>query len=149
MILNAHESIVSTVRELLSVARYTLQQWGCHLPTSVLHTMNGTVPIVLPFKNNEQKKALVEYVKKQALSSFSFAVTTITAAKVVDSRTGGEQECLVLATSIQGGKLHVLVQYFSRGDDGIITFGEIIEGDEAIMPGQMVIYPDWAEETSH
>lgn len=143
-------SVVGTVRQILAVARSTLQQHGTHLPTAVLHTLEGVLPIVLPFKNDEQKRALVEYVKKEAIERHAFAVTTITCARVVDSRTGSESEALVLATAIQGGGPYTVVQHFSRHSDRSIgLFGELTEGDEAAMPGQMIIFPDWQEEVGH
>ncbi len=123
---------------------------GTHLPTAILHTIEGAVPIVLPFKNNEQKRELVEFVKKQAVLRQAFAVTTVTCARIVDSRTGREQESLVLSTAIQGGRPHFMVQNFMRGPDReVIGFGEPQEGDLAAMPGQMMIIPQWHEEVSH
>lgn len=150
MIIDVYQSIVETVRQLLEIARSTLEQDGSHLPTVVLHTVEGMIPIVLPFKDDDQKKALVNYVKKEAVERHAFAVTTITSARIIDPRTGVEQECLVLATSVQGGRVYVVVQHFSRDKDlGVIDFGEVIEGEDAAMPGQMVIFPDWDEEVCH
>jgi hypothetical protein len=150
MIIDAYQSIVETVRRLLEIARMTLEQDGAHLPTAVLHTVEGMIPIVLPFKDDSQRKALVDYVKKEAVERHSFAVTTITSARIIDPRTRQEQECLALTTSVQGGRTYVVVQHFSRNENlGVIDFEEVIEGEDAEMPGQMVIYPDWDEEVCH
>ena len=150
MILDLNCLIVETVREILRIACRTLQEEGSHLPTAILHTMGRMVPIILPFENDEQKKALVDHVKKQALEMAAYAVTMITCARIVDSRTGQEEESLVLATSIQRGRPHVIVQPFSRGADLHVTgFGDPIEGERAAMPGQMMILPDWESEVSH
>jgi hypothetical protein len=150
MIIDVNQTIIETVRELLAIARSTLEQYGSHLPTAIVHTVEGMIPIVLPFKDDAQKKALVDYVKKEAVERHSYAVTTITSARIVDARTGQEQECLVLATSVQGGPSYVVVQHFSRkGDEGRIDFGEVVEGEDAQMPGQMTIFPDWDEEVCH
>ena len=144
------QSVILTVKEILSISKRTLLDEGTHLPTAVLHTMEGMFPIVLPFKNQEQKAALVEFVKKQALERHAFAVTTVTCARVVDSRTGEEEESLVLTTAIQGGRPHVVVQPYVRGPDRSVTgFGDAEEGDAAAMPGQMMIIPDWEEEVCH
>jgi hypothetical protein len=150
-IIDVNQSLVEIIRELLEIARRTVQAEGTHLPTAILHNMEGMYPIVLPFKNVEQKQALVDYVKKQAVETHCFAVTTITEAKIVDSRTGSEQECLVLATAVQGGQVYTVVQHFSKNKDmgGMIEFGEVLEGDNATCPGQMVILPEWEEEVSH
>ena len=150
-VLAAHESIVATVREILTIARDTLTQEGTHFPTVVLHTMGGRVPIVLQYKDDEQRKALVAYVKQRSVEIHAFAVSTITCARIVDTRTGNEQECLVVATTVQGGVPYVVVQHFARTEPpaDVITFGDVIEGEDAVMPGQMMIFPDWHEEMCH
>jgi hypothetical protein len=145
-----HDLVTDSVRAILGIARETLVRHGTHLPTAVLHTLQGLIPIVLPFKDDEQKRALVDYVKRQAIETHAFAVTTVTNARICNSRTGGEQECLVLATVIQRGSPQVLLQHYSKDEQtGDVEFGEAITGDEAIMPGQMMIFPDWEEETCH
>jgi len=150
MFIDSRSLITETVREILRIARRTLQEEGAHLPTAILHTMGRMIPIVLPFKDDEQKRALVELVKKQALEKSAYAITTITCARIVDSRTGQVQESLILTTSIQRGRPHVVVQPFSRdADRRVIGFGEMIEGERAGMPGQMMILPDWDAEISH
>jgi len=150
MIIDLNSLIAETVRVILGIARRTLQEEGSHLPTAILHTMRGMMPIVLPFKNDEQKRALVKQVKKQALEKGAYAVTTITCGRIVDSRTGQEQESLIVATAIQRGRPHMVVQPYSRdADRRVVGFGETIEGERAAMPGQMMILPDWDEEVSH
>lgn len=146
----AETSINEAIRKIVRIACKTLRQEGTHIPTAVLHTLEGVYPIVLPFKNDEQRRALVDFVKTQALEKHAFAVTTVTCAKVVDSRTKEEREVLVIATTVQGGKPRVAVQPFTRNADKAIDgFGALIEGEEAAMPGQMMIFPDWEEETRH
>lgn len=150
MIVDLKETIVSTAREILRIARYTLQEQGIHLPTAILHTMDRMIPIVLPFKDETQKAALTAHVKQQSALNSAHAVTTVTSAKVVDSRTSEEQQCLVVATAIQGGRPHVILQYFSRDEDtGLIEFGEVVEGEDAELPGQMIIIPEWEEGIWH
>ena len=149
MIIPVQQSIDEALKKILEIARFTLQEQKAHLPTAILHTLEGIFPIVLPFKNDEQKRALVEYVKKQAIESHAFAVTTVTSARIVNSRTGEEQECLVSATVVQRGKTYVVLQYFSRDATGAIEFGEVVEGEDAIIPGQMIIFPEWEEEVAH
>jgi len=149
-IVAAYESIIDSAREMLGIARRTLAQEGTHFPTAVLHTMGGMVPMVLPFRDHEQRSALVAYVKQKSVELHAFAVSTITCARIVDSRTGRDQECLVVATTVQRGLPHVVVQHFARNEPAkAIEFGEIIEGDDAVMPGQMMIFPDWDEEICH
>ena len=144
-------AVRESTSKILSIARTTLVQQGTHIPTAILHTLEGLFPIVLPFENNEQKRALVDYVKTQAIERHAFAVTTVTCARVMDSRTGEEdEEALVLATSVQAGKPHVVTQRYWREEDrSVVRFGEVVEGDEAALPGQMMIFPDWNEETRH
>jgi hypothetical protein len=149
-IVAVEESITEAVRSILSIARATLVEQGTHLPTAILHTLEGMFPIILPFKDDEQKRSLVAYVKGQALERHAYAVTTVTCAQVVDSRTGEHDEVLVVATAIQGGRPYVVVQHFSRDSDRIVRdFGEMVEGEDAAMPGQMLIFPDWDEEVKH
>jgi hypothetical protein len=150
MIIPVQQSINDTLKKILEIARFTLQEQKAHLPTAILHTLEGIFPIVLPFKNDEQKRALMEYVKKQAIESHAFAVTTVTSARVVNSRTGAEQECLILATVVQRGKPYIVLQYFSRDEErGAIEFGAVVEGEDAIIPGQMIIFPEWDDEVAH
>ncbi len=142
--------IAERVRKIAAIARLNLREQGTHLPTAILHTMDGMFPIVLPFKNDEQKRALIDYVKDQAIQRHAFALTTVSCALVVDSRTGREEETLVLTTAIQGGSPYVAVQTFARGDDDVVAgFGELVEGDRAAGPGQMTIFPNWEGETRH
>lgn len=142
--------IADRVRKIATIARRNLREQGTHLPTAIVHTMEDMLPIVLPFKNDDQKKALVEYVKDQALRRHAFAITTVTCARLVDSRTGQEEETLVLATTIQGGAPYIAVQSFSRGPTDVVEdFGELVEGDRAAGPGQMMIFADWEGETRH
>lgn len=149
-IVDVEASIAEAVRAILSIARTTLLEHGTHLPTAILHTLEGLFPIVLPFKNDEQKRGLVDYVKTQALNRQAYAVTAVTCALIVDSRTGKEEEALVVATTIQGGLPVVTIQMFSRNAGGApAVFGDIVEGEDAVMPGQMLIYPDWEEEVRH
>ncbi len=148
--IQARDAIVDTVRAIRAIARRTLEEQGFHLPTAILHTMEGVLPLVLSFKNDAQKKALAEFVKDEAVRRHAFAVTTVTCARVLDSRTGEEQEMLVLATAIQGGAPYVVVQPFVRDQNRAVTaVGAVIDGDEAAMPGQMMIIPDWDEEVCH
>lgn len=149
-IVAVEESIAHAVKEILAIARATLREHGSHIPTAILHTLEGLLPIILPFKNAEQKKGLVEYVKIQALQRHAYAVTTVTCARIVDSRTGDEEEALVAATAIQGGSPYVVVQRFSRDSDRVVMeFADPTEGEGAAMPGQMLILPDWEEEVRH
>jgi len=144
------QAVPETVREIVAIAKRTLLELGTHIPTAVLHTLEGIVPIVLPFKDDAHKRALVDYVKNQALARHAYAVTTVTSARIVDSRTGAEEECLVVATSIRGGRPHFMVLRYVRGPDKqVIEFGESSEGDLAAMPGQMLIVPSWEDEVSH
>lgn len=148
--ITAEQTVVEAVRAMLPIARQTLQQDGSHLPTVLLHTLDGFFTYVLPFEDDEQKKGLMDYVKRQALEKHAYAVTTVTCARVVDSRRGEEQESIVLATSIQGGTPHIVTQGFTRGPDRqVIAFSEPEEGDRAAMPGQMLIVPPWDDEIGH
>jgi hypothetical protein len=143
---NLHRAI----ERLLEIARFTLQEHRAHMPVAIVHIMEGAIPIPLPFENSEERKTMVEYVKSVAVETHGYAVTVITSARVVDSRTKAEEECLVLATSVQGGKTHVMIQPFTRNADrGIIEFGPSVEGEQAEMPGQMFIFPEWDQETRH
>lgn len=149
-IIAVEASIAEAVRAILPIARATLVEQGTHLPTAILHTLEGLVPMILPFENEEQKKGLVEDVKTLALKRHAYAVTTVTCAHIVDSRTGKEDEALVVATTVQGGIPHVVIQHFTRDADGVASvFGDVVEGEEAVSPGQMLIFPDWDEEVRH
>ena len=149
-IVAVEDSIAYAVKEILGIARATLEEHGSHLPTAILHTLEGLLPIVLPFKSEEQKKGLVEYVKIQAVQRHAYAVTTVTCAKIVDSRSGEEEEAIIAGTVIQGGSPYVMVQRFFRNEDRVVTrFEDPTEGDHAAMPGQMLIFPDWEEEIRH
>jgi len=144
------QTVAETVKEIVAIAKKTLVETGTHIPTAVLHTIEGMLPIVMPFKNDRQKRALVDYVKEQALERHAYAVTTVTSARIVDSRSGKEEECLVVATSIRGGRPHYMVQRYVRGSDKhVLEFGECTEGDLAATPGQMLIVPPWEDEVSH
>ena len=146
----AEESVVEAVRAVLPIARQTLLQEGSHLPTALIHTLDGILTCVLPFKDDEQKRTLVDYVKQQAIKKHAYAVTTVTCARVTDSRTGEEQETIVVATAIQGGPPHIVTQDFIRDPDKkLIAFSEPEEGAHAALPGQMFIIPAWEEETGH
>jgi hypothetical protein len=150
MIIDLYEMIVGHVREMLPIARLTLEEQGTHLPTAILHTETGMLPMVLPFKDDEQRRALTEHVKRKALEKSAYAVTTVTCARIVDARTSEEHESLVLATCIHRGRPYFVAQSFVRGPDRrVVSFGEVLEGDEAAMPGQMMIIPEWQEETAN
>jgi hypothetical protein len=150
MVSDVRRLIAESVRAMLEIARNTLEEYGSHLPTAVLHTMEGLFPVVLPFKNDAQKKALVGQVKKQALDKGAYAVTMITCGRVRDSRTGLEEETIVLATTIQRSGPYVVTQSFFRdADRRVIGFGEVLEGEAAVKPGQMMIFPDWHDEVCH
>ncbi len=143
-------SLTVIIREILKIARVTLIESGTHLPTAILHTMDGMFPIVMPFKNEHQKKALVDHVRDAALEKGAFAVTTVTCARVEDPRTGAVEESLVLTTAIQGGAPYVVTQSYERdAQRRVVGFGEITEGDHAALPGQMMIIPSWGKETRH
>jgi hypothetical protein len=120
------------------------------MPTAILHIPDGYLPIVLPYETEDQKHALVKYVKDQVIQLHAFALTTISSAKVVNFRTGAKSECLVLATVMRGNAVHTVVQEFERDQDrGLIEFGRVIKGEDAQMPGQMIIFPEWAPEVYH
>ncbi len=144
------ESIKEVVRTISGIARQTLLQQGGHLPTAVLHTLEGMVTLVLPFKDGAQRKSLVDYVRRKALESHAYAVTTITCARIVDSRSGEEEESIVIATAIQGGRPYYCRQSYIRDcDQHVIAFGELVEGESAALPGQMLVIPDWDQQTRH
>lgn len=150
MIIDLYELVVGQVRELLPIAQGTLREYGTHFPTAILHTPDGLVPIVLPFKNDDQKRAMVARVKVQATEASAYAVTMITCARVVDSRTDEEYESLVLTTSVYRGPPHFMTQPFFRdADRRVVAFAEPREGDDAAMPGQMMIVPEWEDELEH
>ncbi|MDQ7782119.1 MAG: hypothetical protein RDU20_04520 [Desulfomonilaceae bacterium] len=143
-------SVTEAARAILSIARATLSEQGIHFPTAILHTLEGLFPILVPFKTDEQKRGLVDYVKTQALERHAYAVSMVTCAHIVDSRTGKEKEAVVVGTTVQGGQPYIVLQYFSRDGNGVVTaFEEVLDGDDAAMPGQMLIYPDWDEEVRH
>jgi hypothetical protein len=144
------ESVIEDVRKMSAISREVVLREGTHVPTAVIHTMEGTITVALPFKDAHQKRALLDFVRKRAVEFHAFAVTAITCAKIVDPRSGVEEESLVFATAIQGGRPHFMVQTFSRGPDRrVVAFGEPKEGDHAAMPGQMLIVPAWEEEVRH
>lgn len=150
VILNLDDSVAESVRAIMGIARDTLVQYGTHLPTVIFHTMEGLLPVILPFKDEGQRKALSEYVKKRAVELHAVALTTVTCARIVDHRSGTHEECIVAATTIQRGRPYVVRQSFSRDEtDAVVAFGDMIEGEDAIMPGQMLIFPDWDDETFH
>lgn len=150
VIVAIHDMIVESVRRMAPIARKTLLASGSHIPTAILHTMSGLFPIIIPYETQEQKKTLVEYVKKEAIERHAFAVTTITNSSIIDCRTGMGEEALVLATSIQGGLPYVVIQKYTRNELGAIAnFHDILEGDDAAIIGQMIIFPDWDLEHEH
>lgn len=147
MTISVDQFIMDAIRQILEVARYTLVEQRTHLPTAVLHTWQGAVPYVLPFKDDVQKKSLVDFVKEQVREQEAFAVTTVTIGRIVDSRSREETECLVVATVIQPGRTFVITQEFTRDEErGTIELGDVQEGDDAVMAGQMAIFPTWDEE---
>ena len=148
--IEVEQAVKDTVSEIMAIARGALLDQGTFLPTAVVHTKDGLFPLLLPFKNEKQKKALVDMVKKEAVRLHAYAVTTITCARIVDARTGEEEESLVLITAIRGGAPHIAEQSFKRGKNRVVLyFGEICEGDSAGRPGQMMILPDWNDEPVH
>ena len=148
--INAEHTIVERVRTIMAIARQNLLETGSHLPMAILHTIEGVFPIMLPFKDIDQKRALIQFVKGQALEKKAFAVSTITCAKVIDSRTGEKEESIVVATAVQGGRPHYASQSYVRGPDRhVLAFGKAVEGDGAATPGQMMIIPEWDRETRH
>ncbi len=76
VIVAMHDMIVESVRSMAPIARKTLLASGSHIPTAILHTMSGLFPIIIPYETQEQKKLLVEYVKKEAIKRHAFALTT-------------------------------------------------------------------------
>ncbi len=148
--IEVEQAVIDAVPEIMAMARGALLDQGTFLPTAIVHTKDGLSPLILPFKDDEQKKTLVDLVKKEAVRLHAYAVTTVTCARIVDTRTGEEEESLVLTTAIRGGEPHIAVQPFTRGEDQVVLyFGEISEGDSAGRPGQMMILPDWNEEPIH
>ncbi len=148
--LDIETEIKNALKVIIDIACFTLLEHKTHLPTAVIHTFEGLTPVVLPFRSDEERKRLVERVKRQAIEEHAYAVTTITSASVVDSRTGDKTECLVLASTIQGGRPYIIVQHFTRDPEKReITLGDRSEGADAEAPGQMLIFPEWEEETKH
>ena len=144
------DMIVESVREMTPIARNTLKSLGSHIPTAILHTVSGLFTMVLPFESDQQKRLYVDCVKREALKRNAFAVTTITNTSITDCRNGFAEEALVLATSIQGGQPYVVIQKYTRDEFGAIkNFDEIVEGDDAFIVGQMLIFPDWSLERTH
>ncbi len=144
------EAVIDAVREIASLARGTLLREGTHLPTVILHAPGAMIPLVLPFKTGAQKRAMAAYAREQALEHAAYAVTTVTCGRVIDQRTGDEEETLVLVTAIQGGSPHYYSQRCIRTPDRrVVAFDEPVEGDAAAMPGQMMIFPDWSRELKH
>jgi hypothetical protein len=149
-VIEVEQAVKDIVPEILAMARGALLDQGTFLPTAFVHTKDGLFPLLLPFKDDMQKKALVDMVKKEAVRLHAYAVTTITCARIVDTRTGEEEESLVVTTAIRGGVPHIAEQSFKRGDNRVVLyFGEVCEGDSAGRPGQMMILPDWNEEPVH
>jgi hypothetical protein len=147
MTISVDQSILDAIRQVLEVARYTLLEERTHLPTAILHTWQGMVPYILPFKDDAQRTALVDFVKEQVREQQAYAVTTVTLGRMINSRTREEQECLVVATVIQPGRSFVITQAFTRDElRRTVEFGEVREGDDAVMPGQMAIFPSWDDE---
>jgi hypothetical protein len=137
-------------REVLAMARSLVLRQGALYPTAVLHTREGLTPLVLPFKNSEQKRAMVTYVQQRALDLHAYAVTTVTCARVVDSRTREEEESIICVTTVQGGAPLFMAQTLTRDEQGVvICFGDVEEGDSVCGPGQMMILPEWDRQTRH
>lgn len=140
------ESVKRAVEVMLPIARDTLRRDGCHSPTAVLHTLTGVIPILLTFQDIVQRRDQVEQVKVMALEEDAFAVSAITSAKVVDYRSSEFEEALVIATTIRGAKPYVVTQSFLRDPNGAVTsFKDPLEGEDAFMVGQMMIFPEWDE----
>ena len=149
-IIAVREIIVESVRKIVPIARQTLQLSGTHSPTAILHTISGFFPIVMSFENPDEKKEVVEFVKKEALERNAYAVTTVTNSVIIDCRSGAGEEALVLATSIQGGQPYIVMQKYARNVLGhVYSFHEMIEGEDAVVVGQMLIFPEWDRQTSH
>jgi|GEM_PF-4744761 len=87
-IIAVREIIVESVRKIAPIARQTLQRSGTHSPTAILHTVSGFFPIVMSYENPDEKKEVVEFVKKEALEKNAYAVTTITNSIIIDCRSG-------------------------------------------------------------
>ncbi|MFH0823232.1 MAG: hypothetical protein V2B18_10825 [Pseudomonadota bacterium] len=147
--IDVERSVIEAVRQIAYIARQTLLQQGSHVPTVVLHTVRGYYPIVLPYETSEQKRTQVDFIRRKAMEEHAYAVTTVTNAKVINRRTGKETETIVMATSIQGGRPYFSVQPYVRDELGnVIAFDDPVEGEEAAMPGQMLIVPYWEDEVS-
>mgnify|MGYP000858061806 FL=1 len=142
-IIAINESVRKAVNVILPIARDTLKRDGSHFPTAVLHTMNGAIPVLMTFQDIAQRKKQVEHVKSMALEENAYAVSAITCAKVVDCRSSLTEEALVIATTIRGSIPYVVTQSFIRDANGNVAyFHDTVEGDEAFMIGQMMIFPD-------
>lgn len=138
------ESVKRAVEVMLPIARDTLRRDGRHYPTAVLHTMTGAIPIMLTYQDCAQRRDQVEQVKTMALEENAYAVTAITCAKVVDYRSSFFEEALVLATTVRGARPYVVTQNFHRDANGnVVCFEDPVQGEDAVMTGQMMIFPDW------
>lgn len=138
------ESVKRAVNLILPIARDTLKRDGSHSPTAVLHTMKGAIPVLMTFQDIVQRRDQVGLVKNMALEENAFAVSAITCAKVVDHRLNVFEESLVIATTVRGMNPYIVTQGFFRDSSGKVTrFGDPVEGEDAWVLGQMMIFPEW------
>ena len=145
------DSIKEVVRTISGIARQTLLQQGSHLPTAVLHTLEGMVTFVLPFKDDVQKKALVDYVRKKALESHAYAVTTVTSARIVDSRSGRRRRGYRDRHLNPGGGSPTIAGNLTSETVTATSLlsGNSWKGRSLHYRGQMLIIPDWDRQTRH
>lgn len=138
------EAVKKAVSVILPIARDTLIRDGSHSPTAVLHTMNGAIPVLMTFQDTTQRRDQVEQVKTMAVEENAYAVSAITCAKVVDYRSNEFEETLVIATTVRGLSPYIVTQNFFRDSLGEIKhFSDPVEGEDAWVLGQMLIFPDW------
>ncbi len=138
------EAVKKAVSVILPIARDTLRRDGSHSPTAVLHTMNGAIPVLMTFQDTTQRREQVEQVKIMALQENAYAVSAITCAKVVDHRSNAFEETLVIATAVRGMSPYIVTQNFFRDSSGgIKDFSDPVEGEDAWVLGQMLIFPEW------
>ncbi len=142
------ESVRKTVNLMLPIARDTLRREGSHSPTAVLHTIKGAIPVLMTFQDQSQRRDQLEQVKMMAVEENAFAVSAITCAKIIDHRLNVFEEALVVATTVRGLRPHIVTQAFSRDTCGNIAgFSDPVEGEDAWVVGQMMIFPDWDLES--
>lgn len=138
------EAVKKAVRVILPIARDTLLRDGSHSPTAVLHTMSGAIPVLMTFRDTTQRRDQVEQVKTMALEENAYAVSAITCAKVMDYRSNEFEEALVVATTVRGMSPYIVTQNFFRDSHGNIrNFSDPVEGEDAWVLGQMLIFPEW------